>query len=313
MYSFRVPLILGGTRPDTTEPTLTLLENDGERVWLDASGPLDAATRATFHGSGYATEAQAEQRGIALTSALRLTALHSGITLDFFDRRSPGGLTDTALDEINASTSEGLQAIRDRAGVRVHRTDEELVAFTLSGDLVAHTPTASVVSQFTDALKQAIPSPRAHLAFDLFCQSHHAHSADARLLALVSAVEALVQPQPIPEDERDLLHTIARDVEASPTLADEERRHALANRIRSLTDESVRSGVQRVLSRLEPRRYDGKRPMKFFGGVYELRSRLAHGDDTSWHEVSSVSAELWTLARDLIELEFIAPSSDEPG
>nr|WP_201468460.1 hypothetical protein [Microbacterium hydrocarbonoxydans] len=307
MYSFRVPILLDGGKPDTSEDELVLADSPEERIWLQGPAPLKEASRITFRGSGYPSPEAAERRGAELCFTLRLTALRAGVGIDFMERQSFPSLSPYALDAVNAVVPENVRAINERAGVHVHKTEEQLVTFQVHAVGQVRTSETSFKGHFVEALRDGVPNQRARLAFDLFNQSGRAHGTDSRLLTLVSAVEALVVPQKVPRQEQELIANLARQVEASSLVEDPARRAALANRVRALRRESIRSAALRLVQRLEPREYAGMAPTTFFDRVYELRSRLSHGDSPSWREVGDVSGEFAHLTRDLIDLEFTSP------
>lgn len=309
MYSFRVPVSLGGARPDTDDDTLVLVESDEERVWIQAFGPLRNATRATFRGSGYASLPAAEGRAAELCSALRLAALRTGMAVDFMERQSFIKLSENVLAAANDVTPENMRLVNEHAGVHVHRSEEELFTLTFSARAQVLNSPNNMVSGFASALHGAVPSARAHLAFDLFSQTTRVEGADSLLLTLVSAVEALVVPAKVEASERELITLLAQQVAESNVVEDPDRRIALANRVRALQNETIRAGAMRLVRRLEPREYGGLRATKFFDHVYELRSRLSHGDAPSWRDVGDVGGELMRFTRDLIDLEFTSPTS----
>lgn len=184
------------------------------------------------------------------------------------------------------------------------RTRQHLRTFAPSMSMRACTFT----EQKNNALREAVPTERARLAFDLYSQSSHARGTDARLLTLVSAVEALVAPGEVPAEEQELLAELARQIENSSVIEDLGRRAAMANRVRGLRRETIRSAGLRLVQQLEPRRYAGMTPGNFFDRVYELRSRLSHGDAPPWRDVGDVTSDLWLFVRDLIDSEFTAPT-----
>lgn len=308
MYSFRVPISLTGAKPDTDNDELLLVDSATDKVWLQASGPLKEASRIMFRGSGYPSRDAAERRGTELCFALRLAALRAGVGVSFMERQSFPTLSANALEAANAVMPENVRVINEHAGVHVHRTEEQLVTFGIHG--VGHVFVARlrVVGHFENALREAVSNERARLAFDVMSQSSHDRRTDARFLTLVSAIEALIVPRKLPAEERELIAELARHVESSRVVADTQRRAALANRVRGLHRETVRSAGLRLVQRLEPRRYAGMPPGKFFDRVYELRSRLSHGDAPPWRDVGDVSSDLWLFVRDLIDLEFTSPT-----
>ncbi|KNY04747.1 hypothetical protein [Microbacterium sp. GCS4] len=239
---------------------------------------------------------------------LRLASLRAGLSVDFMERQSFSALSEHALVAVNDTVPQNVRVINERAGVQVHLSGEELVTFTISAEMDVLSPPTNIVDRFADALRDAVPSHHAHLAFDLLNQTSRAQGSDSLLLTLVSAIEALVVPTKVSDSERELIALLTQQVEKSEVVRDPERRAALASRVRGLRNDSIRAGAKRLIQRLEPREYGGTTATKFFDRVYDLRSRLSHGDGPSWRDVEDIVSELRRFTLDLIELDFTSPT-----
>lgn len=317
MYSFRVPLRVSNSNPDTIADQLTLAESDHETLWLQSNGPLADAERETFCGSGYPTPKAAEQRAMDLLPALRLTSLQTGIHFDFLSRETSGGMSDAALHSVNQCLPTGVRAVRHRSGVTSHLTSDEIIVPRLGGVARAYTPAKVVSEHFQSALSTANDSPRASLAFDLYVASWRMPTIDSRVLMLTSAAEAMLTVRKVPPEERQALRRLAAAVRADELLT-ATGKQSLENRIGSLHKESVSSASARLAERLAPRIYLDRSARDFFSYAYDVRSRLVHGaTPPPTAEVAHVLTALGLFVHDLIELEFTSPeqrheSPDQP-
>lgn len=312
MYSFRVPLHVGNSNPDTAESRLSLSESNSESIWLQSNGPLADAERAAFCGSGYPTAEIAEQRANELLPALRLTSLRTGIYFDFLSREASAGMSETALRDLNEALPTGVRAARFRPGVTVHLTSEDIVVPRLSATVRAHTPAQTVGATFQRAMRSATASPHGSLAFDLYVASWRMPTDDARLLMLTSAAEAMVVRKKVSSEERIALRRLAAVVRADQTLSPISKK-SLENRIGSLHKESISSASARLADRLNPRTFLDRTARDFFSYAYDIRSRLVHGDvPPSSSEVALVLGALGEFVRELIELELSSLETARP-
>ncbi|MEV4735163.1 MULTISPECIES: hypothetical protein [unclassified Microbacterium] len=312
MYSFRVPLHVGNSNPDTVESRLSLSESNSESIWLQSNGPLADAERVAFCGSGYPTAEIAEQRANGLLPALRLTSLRTGIYFDFLSREVSGGMSETALRDLNEALPTGVRAARFRPGVMVHLTSEDIVVPRLSATVRAHTPAQAVGATFQRAMRCATASLHGSLAFDLYVASWRMPTDDARLLMLTSTTEAMVVPEKVSGEERIALRRLAAVVRADQTLSPASKK-SLESRIGSLNQESIGSASARLADRLNPRTFLDRTARDFFSYAYDVRSRLVHGDvPPSSSEVALALGALGEFAQELIGLELSSLATAQP-
>jgi hypothetical protein len=115
------------------------------------------------------------------------------------------------------------------------------------------------------------------LAYDLFAASFFRTGPDARYLMLMTALEALIDPQPRPTASVEHVERLIQLTRASD-LSEHEIR-SMVGSLEWLKDESIGQAGRRLSARLGERRYkDGtETPGQFFTRCYSLRSSLVHG------------------------------------
>lgn len=306
MYSIRVPFEVINGAPDIDAESLELGVVGDTRVWLQAVASLRDSQRLSLRASGFPTELAARQQAEHLVTALRLTFLRSGLLADFLNRTSFDSLSHEGLRAAGGHLPPDRHVINEAAGVLVYPTGHQILAYRGSAAAAVHVPPASIVEQFHLALGEAVSTPRAIVAHDLYSGHTRMPTPDASLLTLVSAAEALVDPEPVPAAHLALIDRLVAEVSRSDLQPSE--RAAFSDRVRTLRTESIRRASRRMSRTLRPRTYNGEPPDDFFDRVYELRSRLIHGDDPpSRLQVSQALTPLSLFVRDLIEAEFVAP------
>lgn len=304
VYSFRVPFDVLGNRPDTSDSELQLWSVGRERIWLGSNGPLEAARRVYLRGSGFASADAAEERASHLLAVLRLAFLRTGIRADFLHRRSFGQFSPEALAIMREHLPADVMVVNETAGILVHQTDQEVVAPSMSATGRALTPPDQLLTHFATAMVETVPNDRAILAFDIFCGASSMPTRESTVVVLVSAIEALVVRGSVDPEEIHLIEALVGYVQRSRLDPDKQR--ALASRVESLKEESVRRAALRLVRRLDDRTYGDMTPKRFFDRIYAIRSALAHGDYTpTISDVDLVLSNLRTFVRDLIELAFI--------
>ncbi|HEY8911750.1 hypothetical protein [Lacisediminihabitans sp.] len=138
-------------------------------------------------------------------------------------------------------------------------------------------------------------------------------SDEARFMVLMTAVEVLVPSRRRPEHLLVVIESLLEDISQSDSLAFAEA-ETLANGIRGLRNESIRSSGRQFASRLTARSYLGRPAPEFWTYAYGLRSAASHGGATPTNvsKLREASPELQWFLRDLI-LSLSSPEAEEPG
>lgn len=276
MYSFHVPFEVINGAPDTEEGTLELAVFGDTRVWLQAVASLRESQRLSLRASGFSSEHAARQQAERLVAALRLAFLRSGLLADFLNRTPLGSLSPEGLHASGGHLPPDRHVVNEAPGVVIYPTGHQILAFRGTADATVHSPPARIVEQFQIALGEAISTPRAIIAFDLYNGHTRMPTPDASLLTLVSAAEALVIPETVSAAHVEVIDRLIAEVSQSDLPPGE--RAAFSDRVRALKTESIRRAARRLARTLQPRTYAGESPDTFFDRVYEVRSRLVHGD-----------------------------------
>jgi len=301
--------VLSGSQFDTDEDRLDLWSDSRESIWLSSDGPLRTATRLALRGTTYETEIDAYRAGERALAALRIAFIRTMTPADFLERTLMGGMSEEALaaaqqavDRVQAdepSDAPRLIAVPKRSGVIVHPSDEQHLSFQTSGTATVTKSASGLAHAYQDAVQSASVDRGASLAFDLWSASVRMPSIDSRFLTLVNAIEALIEQRPTAGPELEAVEQLQAAVNGMEL--EEGSRSSLHARIDDFRRESIGRAGRRLMRRLDPELYDGQRATQFFTGVYEMRSRLTHGDDAPPHpEIANASVELDRLVRDLI-------------
>lgn len=195
-----------------------------------------------------------------------------------------------------------VRVINEKPGVYVYRTGEQVIAYfaTATGETLI--PAGALSMEMARALPTASPSPKASLSYDFYAAHVNMPSPDSAFLTLVSALEALIETEPVDAEEQAVLDDMIE--RASTSALSSERRQALANRLRGLKRESIRAGARRLFARLPAQQYMDISPPQFFDAAYDIRSRITHGAQSPPTEaVLRATHEMRRLVRDLLELE----------
>lgn len=208
--------------------------------------PWEGGKKYAFSLEGFATAAAAECAGRQLTQSLLWTA----VSLDFALRLEYGGYEPAAVFERNRS--EGM---RDEAYGEVGWQKE------------------TVVREIKEAYAHlGEPDPRILLSMEIFAAARIESRQRARFLAVVSALEPLAKSEALgPEVDAFVggCNQLLRDNAAVSC----EIRRSLQGRLGSLSKESIRQALGRVVRTTLPDRPDA---FEIVDRAYELRSQIIH-------------------------------------
>jgi hypothetical protein len=280
-FSFRISLVLPqreGFQGD--QPILTLdVPGFPRTATLTASGAstIAEATDLSLVSSGWPTEEAARYAGENMRQALMLSLARLGTGADFGARARQGGFTEAGLQWIKQmfGAERVLQHVH---GLMVFETNPEprFVSMRANGKRLMQP------ERLVRVLAYAVEHPRElsdkeRLSLDLYNASFFAHSAEARLITLAMAVEALLDPQPRPEAAINHVDRMIAETEHVPGLGGSERASLLGS-LRWMRQESINQAGRRLArERLGEREYMGRAAPEFFSFFYDLRSRLVHG------------------------------------
>lgn len=305
-FSFRIRFLVSRqNRLPMKAATWTFSFPDAwQLMWLvprDPGFPIGDSPELIVVSSGWPTAESAQAAGERCKQALTLVFTRLGIGADFGPRTPTSVFTSYGLQW--AGQMFGGRTINNVHGLMVYETDPPPMFAGMN--LKAHVTRAP--GRFEKVLGNVLAhasemTPRQQLAHDLFHASFFETSGAARFLALVMAVEAMLEPQPRPEGSRrhvERLLALTDDAEG----LDEKERDSIGGALKWLFSESIgQAGRRLARERLGDRKYLGKPAAKFFTDCYGLRSRLVHGSTgtPTSEDIANVVTEFQTLVSDLL-------------
>lgn len=280
-YSFRLRLELdnpGRIRID--EPETTLSAGNGQVVRLKTSQgvPFTEASDIVVVGSGYRSEAEAEDDGHCWQSALVIGLAHNNVSAALRLRDSLGGFSDFALDRFRSTfPPDGPAQIHNEVpGVQTFMTGRP--AFFASGS--ANVTVSPDPQRLFNSIRRARATgvqatPEQLLAFEMYNASFRTAAADVRLVCLTMAIEILIRQEPRSEAEQAVIREAiesARHLNIEPAARD-----SFIGSLSHLLDESITSAGRRLARTLGDLTYLGEPAETFFTRCYAMRSVLVHG------------------------------------
>lgn len=270
------------------------------RAWNKKSS-IEKCPQLVLVGEGFVSEAQAAAVGERYTHVLMRTLAHLRVGADFGTRAAKSWLTKSGLAWLEQQGGE--RVLNDIHGLMVFPAEPWPRFASATVDAIRGVPQDRFERTFQRGLETATAlSEREQVALEVFNASFFQSSADARFLPLVTAVEALMEPEPrtagvLRHVESPIAATAA--AESLPT----EERESLLGSLQWLRQESIsRTGKKLAEGRLGGRTYLDQPPGKFFLHCYSVRGRLVHGRRPfpTREEIDSLAAGLELFVGDLL-------------
>ncbi len=263
--------------------------------------PLADARKVALRGSGYASEADAEQAGQLWRGRLMRAFASIRVGADFGDRAGRGFFTQAGLE---AFGPPGQRVLNDVHGLAVFEC-EPPPHFLWMGPVMGQisSPHERLAAGMRTAIEVGGLTPERQVAYDFLAASMSQRSVDARFALLMIAVESLIEPQRrAPEVVQHVDSLIAATKESGLPRGEVQ---SLVGSLEWLRSESIGQAGRRTVRQLSGRRYNGEPPQRFFTQCYELRSRLVHGVHPlpTRDELNAHVAQLEVLVADLLCLD----------
>jgi hypothetical protein len=278
-FSFRVPIWLpDDQRIDWPHRTLDLFAVNGRKVYLkaDIADELSSAPRLALRGDGYATEAEAQHDGELWLDLVSIALVDMMIGHDLRPAGPRSFFSEFALNAAR-DADPGHQHFGEHTGVFVFASNPPALFNEISATGVASKRGVDLQSRAVAAHAKGIRlDERLKLARDLYGAAMFLTSDEARFIALVTAVESLIEQPMRPEVEIRLLELFVAQVQAAEDL-DGEDRERLANGLRALKRQSIISSGKLLAAAVGDKEYLGRKAPEFWGYSFRLRSSMSHG------------------------------------
>lgn len=298
-WCFRIRVNLDARSPIPKEEEMVVVVDDGSQTV--SIGPRGSDRQVlVLRGSGYFTFEEARRQGERWSDALLVAFIDTGIGADFGSRTASGSFSPQFLEQISAKA--GVQAINDEVGLKVFPCEPP-------AQFLAIRAQASVVlgaNRLADSLRKAATQgaaaapDQAQVAYDIWSASMSVTGHSARLLVLMTGVETLMTQEA--RRAEVVAHVDGLMGETKDCDLTREEVDSLIGGLSRMKWDSIKSAGRRLADELEPKRYRGLSPGKFFSECYDMRSRVTHGrvplPDRA--EISAHATALEKLLRDLL-------------
>lgn len=280
-YSFRLRFdFLDSDRIEAAEPSLPLYTSNGHSLRL-RSGRLDCPIRdfstASVIGGPYPTPEAATSAANNAKLGLLIWGAREFVGLDLGLSGKRFTFTEYGLQLATGGFGRPLR--NDTHGIDVFESVDD-IAFVQMNVAARVGKSVSILEQvFSEGFERAEAlSAREALALEIFASSFFDASMRSRFIAMITAVEALLEPAPRSALELttvDMLEDLVRSAEIS----DGTKQVFLSN-LQWFKSESIGQAGRRLSAQLlGGRTYLGHPPARFFTKCYEARSRLIHSGE----------------------------------
>ena len=278
-YDFRLEFRLPGRdhiNADAEE--LPVLNDSGGvtiRLRSGARGsPIKDHSRASLIGGPYPSAADARGAAERAKRALLFWAVRNRIGIDLGGRRPRGVITSAGLQWLEGQIGAPVSAAVH--GIDVYEHIDGLVFVAMNAEASVGKAAQAFVEQVAGAITIPVPmTSKQELAGEILSASYFDASDRSRFITLITAVEALLDPQPRPPAAQELVAKLIEIVNESGM--DEVTRAAMSGSLQWLKQESIGQAGRALATRLLPDRiYQAQPSGRFFTFCYDLRSSILH-------------------------------------
>lgn len=313
-WTFRHRLMLGDRmRINWAEPEMQLTNaDDSQTVYLKSrmGVPIQDTVDLVLRGWGYESPEAAQEAAGRWRSAVTIGLAAHNVGSDF-GMRSPASWMDPTF--MASHSVDGEPVMQDEFALMIFRTET-------APRFMGFTAGAVTVGKGGDEVRFAIQmalsegtelTDRQNLTYAVYASSFGLRP-DARLVALVSAVELMTNPQDRDAEAQTVVDSMVKTINASGM--DPSTKDSMKGALVWLRRQSIKQSVKDVALTLGDRKYMGESAAKFLLRCYDLRSTLVHGPSLpDWDEVNVRGGELERVVGDLIAISIVNDAGVIPG
>jgi hypothetical protein len=278
-YDFRIRFhFSGGNHINSEAENLLVLQASGGATISLRSGalgtPIKDHSRASLIGGPYPSAADAQAAAERTKRALLFWAVRNRIGIDLGGRQPRTRITPAGLQLFEEEVGGPVRA--DIHGIDVYEHIDGLKFVAIN----ANASIGKAATTFVAEVAAAVATPvflnaKQELAGEILSASYFDVSERSRFVTLITAVEALLDPQPRPAAAQQIVTKMIQIVEDGEL--DEGQRAAMIASLQRLKRESIGQAGRALAGRLLGGQvYDGKTPARFFSLCYGLRSSILH-------------------------------------
>jgi hypothetical protein len=212
---------------------------------------------------GWPSEAEAHQAAGKCFDALALTLVRLQIGADFGNRAPKSAVTNRGLAMLEATY--GHRVLNDVHGLMVYETEPLPRFVSANTNILLGKPQGQFERIFSHALTgDRALTERERLSVELFHTSFFQKSNESRLLLLMMAIEALLEPSPRSSAAASHVESIIAATHESEELSEQERESLLGS-LKWLRKKSInKTGRELAKKCLHGRNYMDKEAPSFF-------------------------------------------------
>lgn len=224
-------------------------------------------------------------RGFKSEDAARTAALRGRTALLYCMLKNRAGFDLGGGKPRGVATIQGLKMLEEQHGTPFRNDIHGIDVYGYTKDLRFIRVEANAVvgknpSHFAQLFAEEFPrgravSPKQVVAAELYGTSWFESAPRSRFITLVTAIEALLLPQPRPEEIAEFLDGLSHSI--AGLTVDEDQRASLKSSIGMLKAQSIsQAGRQLAKELLGVAVFDGKEAPAFFAHCYNARSKILH-------------------------------------
>jgi hypothetical protein len=270
------------------------------RSWL--GGPIEETLDLVLRGWGYETPAAAESGALRWRSAVTVGLAAHNVGADF-GMRAPASWMNPDL--LAAISPDGTPVMHDQFQLMIFPTQPapRFAGLNAPGITVGKSEAEVRHAIQLSQAEGTQLTERQHLTYAAYTASFGLRP-DARMVALVSAVELMTDPKQRDDDAQAAVDAMVATVKASNM--DQSTKDSMKGALTWLRRQSIKQSVRDVAATLGDRTYMGESAPDFLSRCYDLRSSLVHGPELpDFDEVNVRGGELERIVGDLIALTIV--------
>jgi hypothetical protein len=281
---------------------------DAVQISLQSKAPdcsLQDAKQFLLIGSGYSDENEAQRAGRFYERVLMIALTASRVGVDFGRRAAKGIFSSHGLKMLEEQY--GGVVLNDVHGLTTYCTKPKPRFAHFKGEMLRSASADAFGKAFrAAAISNLTVSEKECLAFDLFNASFFQTTADSRLLLLVMAIEALIEPKLRSSEAQTHVKSLLEATKRAAISAEE--RASMLGAMQWLKTESINQAGRRLVSeRLGSRVYDGRSAADFYSHIYSMRSNLVHGSHPypTYEAVGAAAGQIEVFVSELLTSPFV--------
>lgn len=259
------------------EEVLVLKDRDGATIRLRSGAreaPIKDHSYASLLGGPYPNPVAARAAAERAKTALLLWAVRNRSGIDLGGRPPNSIITAAGLQWLEQQIGSPVRS--DIHGIDVYEHVDGLVFAAPDADVRLCKDASAFVEQIASTLTTRVQfSAKQELAAEILSGSYFDSSDRSRFITLITAVEALLDPQLRPAASQELVQGLIDTVRGSGL--DRSTRDAMLGNLQWLKRDSIGQAGRAMATRLLPgRTYHAQSPAHFFSFCYDLRSSILH-------------------------------------